>query len=84
MPIPPAALAVMRAGAEEYRLTTPATEATPAGVAERIAEYLASEGYAVRPAVPLYARAWAAIATRFRRRPRARPTATRANEEPPR
>ena len=48
-PIPPAALAVMRAGAEDYRLLTPADQTTPEGVAARIAEYLVSSGYEIRP-----------------------------------
>ncbi|MEU8723552.1 hypothetical protein [Streptomyces antimycoticus] len=49
-PIPPAALAVMRAAAEDYRLITPADQTTPAGIAARIAEYLISSGYEIRPA----------------------------------
>ena len=47
--ISPAAIAVMAAAAEDYRLTTPPDQATPAGVAERIAEYLLSSGYAIAP-----------------------------------
>ncbi|WP_086711198.1 hypothetical protein [Streptomyces antimycoticus] len=47
--IPPAALAVIRAAAEDYRLITPAEETTPAGVASRIAQYLISSGYEIRP-----------------------------------
>lgn len=49
-PIPPAALAVIRAAAEDYRLITPTEETTPAGVASRIAQYLVSSGYEIRPA----------------------------------
>lgn len=49
-PIPPAALAVIRAAAEDYRLITDPEETTPAGVATRIAQYLISSGYEIRPA----------------------------------
>lgn len=49
--IPNSALAVMKAAAEDYRLTTPPEQTTPAGVIERIAEYLLAEGYEVRPAI---------------------------------
>ncbi|MER8158128.1 hypothetical protein [Streptomyces sp. NPDC094472] len=48
-PIPPAALAVIRAAAEDYRLITDPEEATPAGIATRIAQYLISSGYEIRP-----------------------------------
>jgi len=47
--IPPAALAVIEAALEDYRLITPTDEQTPAGAAERVATYLLSSGYTVRP-----------------------------------
>ncbi|MGW3428922.1 hypothetical protein ACWDHW_13340 [Streptomyces melanosporofaciens] len=47
--IPPAALAVIRAAAEDYRLITDPEEATPAGIAARIAQDLVSSGYEIRP-----------------------------------
>ncbi|MFG2225354.1 hypothetical protein [Streptomyces sp. NPDC048644] len=46
--IPAAALAIIRAALDDYRLTTPTTAATPAGAADRIVEYLASSGYTAR------------------------------------
>jgi hypothetical protein len=48
-PIPDAALAVMEAAAEDYRLQL-GEHATPHGVARRVAEYLVSSGYAIVPA----------------------------------
>lgn len=48
-PIPPAAVAVITAALDDYRITTSEAEATPAGAAERIAEYLLSSGYAITP-----------------------------------
>ncbi|MET7933453.1 hypothetical protein [Streptomyces sp. NPDC005322] len=56
-PIPPAALALMRAAAEDYRLITPAEETTPAGIAARIAQYLVSNGYEIRPTAASVVRA---------------------------
>lgn len=43
--IPDAAVAVMAAALDDYRLTTPAHRQTPHGAAERAAEYLASSGW---------------------------------------
>lgn len=85
-PISPAALAVIRAAAEDYRLTTPPDHATPAGITDRIAEYLASEGYAIHPAPRTpYARLRAAITThtRFRHRTRVRPPDARTSRVTP-
>ncbi|WP_028814452.1 hypothetical protein [Streptomyces flavidovirens] len=48
-PMPPAAIAVIASAIDEYRLTTPPTETTPAGQAERIAEHLLSSGWAIQP-----------------------------------
>lgn len=48
--VPDDALAVMAAGAEDYRLTTPSTEATPLGIVNRVGEYLAASGYEIRRA----------------------------------
>ncbi|MEV6313390.1 hypothetical protein AB0M10_32975 [Streptomyces sp. NPDC051840] len=45
----PGARAVVEAAADDYRITTPPEEQTPAGLADRIAEYLASSGYDIRP-----------------------------------
>lgn len=47
--IPPAAVAVITAALDDYRLTTPDDEATPAGAAERIADYLRTSGYVITP-----------------------------------
>jgi hypothetical protein len=43
--IPPAAIAVIAAALDDYRLTTPARVQTPHGAAERAAEYLISSGW---------------------------------------
>ncbi|KUH38411.1 MULTISPECIES: hypothetical protein [Streptomyces] len=48
-PTPPAAMAVITAALDDYRLTTPPTQQTPDGAAHRIAEYLRSSGYAITP-----------------------------------
>ncbi|MFJ3258470.1 hypothetical protein ACIPK9_37285 [Streptomyces sp. NPDC086771] len=48
-PIPPAAVAVMLAGADDYRVTTPTEQQTPEGLVARIGEYLLSSGYEIRP-----------------------------------
>lgn len=48
--IPGAALAVMRAAADDYRQHTPPNQATPAGIADHIAKDLTSYGYEIRPA----------------------------------
>ncbi|MCP9205537.1 hypothetical protein [Streptomyces cucumeris] len=65
-PIPPAALAVMTAAAEDYRLLTPPDQATPAGLVDHVAEYLVSSGYRIYDDIPLPARAWHAIRRRIR------------------
>ncbi|MEU0102419.1 hypothetical protein [Streptomyces sp. NPDC006267] len=44
-------LAVIEAAIDDYRCETPATQQTPAGLADRITEYLASSGYTLHPAV---------------------------------
>ncbi len=49
--IPAAAVAVIAAALDDYRLTTPADTQTPHGAAERAAEYLASSGWDIR--IPL-------------------------------
>ncbi|MFE7954416.1 hypothetical protein [Streptomyces sp. NPDC057413] len=43
--IPAAAVAVIAAAFDDYRLTTPTHQQTPRGAAERAAEYLASGGW---------------------------------------
>lgn len=43
--IPPAAIAVIAAALDDYRLSTPASVQTPHGAAERAAEYLLSSGW---------------------------------------
>ena len=45
--IPPAAVAVIAAAIDDYRLTTPTHQQTPRGAAERAAEYLVSAGWDV-------------------------------------
>jgi hypothetical protein len=45
--IPAAAVAVIAAALDDYRLTTPAAVQTPHGAAQRAAEYLASSGWAI-------------------------------------
>lgn len=47
--MPEAVVADIAAAIDDYRLTTPADQATPAGQAERIAEYLLSSGWTVQP-----------------------------------
>ncbi|MFB7007866.1 MULTISPECIES: hypothetical protein [unclassified Streptomyces] len=49
MPIPPAAVAVMTAATDDYRTTTPPEQQTPAGLVDRIGEYLLGSGYTIRP-----------------------------------
>ena len=48
-PTPPAAVAVITAALDDYRLTTPPEQQTPDGAARRIAEYLRGSGYAITP-----------------------------------
>jgi hypothetical protein len=43
--MPPAAIAVIAAALDDYRLTTPTHAQTPHGAAERAAEYLATSGW---------------------------------------
>ncbi|WP_411140280.1 hypothetical protein [Streptomyces sp. x-80] len=43
-----AALAVIRAALDDYRLTVPPTAGTPIAQVRRIAEYLMSNGYTIR------------------------------------
>ncbi len=50
-PFPPAAAAIIDAAIDDYRLITPPEEQTPAGLTDRIGQYLLSSGYAVRPDV---------------------------------
>ncbi|MFB7899893.1 hypothetical protein ACFC1B_26595 [Streptomyces xiamenensis] len=57
-PIPAAALAVMAAAADDYRVATPRDEQHPAGLAQTVATYLLSAGYEVRPAEDLPSGAW--------------------------
>ncbi|MBT2505129.1 hypothetical protein J7I98_04300 [Streptomyces sp. ISL-98] len=49
MTIPLAAIAVIAAALDDYRLTTPEATATPHGAAERAAKYLIASGYAITP-----------------------------------
>lgn len=49
MNIPPGTLRVLAAAIEDYRTVTPPAEATPAGLAEYIALYLASSSLTIRP-----------------------------------
>jgi len=44
-PIPDAAIAVIAAALDDYRLTTPPGQRTPRGAAERAAEYLITSGW---------------------------------------
>jgi hypothetical protein len=46
-PFPPAALAVMAAGLDDYRLTTPPDEQNPAEAAHYAAEQFVASGWAV-------------------------------------
>ncbi|WP_158718434.1 MULTISPECIES: hypothetical protein [Streptomyces] len=47
--ISPGALTVLAAAIEDYRVLTPPDEATPAGLATAIGEYLASSGLTICP-----------------------------------
>ncbi|MEV8354648.1 hypothetical protein ACFVTT_35395 [Streptomyces niveus] len=47
--IPGAALAVLAAAYDDYRLITPPEQQTPAGAADYAAQYLLSSGYTIRP-----------------------------------
>lgn len=51
-PIPPAALAVIAAALDDYRMLTPPDLTTPHGAAEQIAQYLLSSGYRITPDLP--------------------------------
>lgn len=48
-PMPAAAIAVIAAALDDYRLTTPALEQTPHGAAQRAAECLLGAGWTVTP-----------------------------------
>ncbi|MFG2670823.1 hypothetical protein [Streptomyces sp. NPDC048445] len=50
-PFPPAAAAIVAAAIDDYRLIVPPEQQTPAGLTDRIGQYLLSSGYAVRPDV---------------------------------
>lgn len=43
--------AVIAAAIDDYRCETPTEQQTPAGLTDRITEYLASSGYDLHPAV---------------------------------
>ncbi|MFE2794612.1 hypothetical protein ACFXEF_18880 [Brevibacterium sediminis] len=57
-PIPAAALRVIAAAADDYRVVTPRDERHPAGLAQTVATYMLSSGYEVRPAEDLPSGAW--------------------------
>ena len=46
--IPDAAIAVIAAALDDYRLTTPPHRQTPRGAAERAAEYLVTSGWGIQ------------------------------------
>ena len=46
---PSAARAVIEAAIDDYRLTTPPDQQTPADLTDRIGQYLLSSGYLIRP-----------------------------------
>ncbi|MFD9930171.1 hypothetical protein ACFWZK_29040 [[Kitasatospora] papulosa] len=48
-PFPPAASAIINAAIDDYRLTTPPEQQTPADLTDRIGQYLLSSGYLIRP-----------------------------------
>ncbi|MEU0133371.1 hypothetical protein ABZ172_04920 [Streptomyces sp. NPDC006296] len=50
-PFPPAASAIINAAIDDYRLTTPPDQQTPAALTDRIGQYLLSSGYVIRPDV---------------------------------
>lgn len=50
--IPDAAQAIIRAALDDYRLTTPPTEATDTGAARMVSSYLISSGYTARRTDP--------------------------------
>ncbi|MFD3741617.1 hypothetical protein [Streptomyces sp. NPDC058629] len=45
--------AVIDAAIDDYRTEVPAEQQTPAGLSDRIREYLTSSGYEIRPAAPV-------------------------------
>lgn len=55
--IPAAAIAIITAALDDYRLTTPPDQQTPAGAADRTAEYLLTAGYDIRPALDTHTNA---------------------------
>ncbi|MEW2127074.1 hypothetical protein AB0891_25480 [Streptomyces sp. NPDC007259] len=50
-PFPLAVRAIVDAAIDDYRLTIPPEQQTPAGLTDQIGQYLISSGYAVRPDV---------------------------------
>lgn len=48
-PFPPSVSAVVAAAIEDYRLIVPPEQQTPAGLTDRIGQYLISSGYKVGP-----------------------------------
>lgn len=48
--IPPAAVALLAAALDDYRLTTPPHQQTPHDAAEHAAMYLATDGWTITPA----------------------------------
>ncbi|MFF3300939.1 hypothetical protein [Streptomyces sp. NPDC002908] len=46
-PFPPAAIDALAAGLDDYRLTTPTDQQTPAEAAHAAAEYLVTLGWAI-------------------------------------
>lgn len=50
-PFPPAARAIIDAAIDDYRMTVPTEQQTPAGLTDQIGQYLLSSGYFIRPDV---------------------------------
>ncbi|MEU1494321.1 hypothetical protein ABZ456_29215 [Streptomyces sp. NPDC005776] len=50
-PFPPSVSAIVAAAIDDYRMVTPPDQQTPAGLTDRIGQYLLSSGYAVQPDV---------------------------------
>jgi len=50
-PFPPAAIAIINAAIDDYRLIVPPEQQTPADLTDRIGQYLLSSGYVIRPDV---------------------------------
>ncbi|MFW3474386.1 hypothetical protein ACN24M_24505 [Streptomyces microflavus] len=47
------AAAVIDAAIDDYRVETPPEQQTPAGLSDRIREYLTTSGYEIRPTAPV-------------------------------